>query len=315
MNAYTRINPDVPENDFDEVESESRKRGRVPFTSLYSFPWWLIGLLLLGVAVVVLITSDEDYTEIFLQLREGIGLTIYLALASYALALIIGLVTGMIRSVRPKPPERGVGIVKATWQILHMIVYNIVTFYIEIMRGLPTLVFLLVAGFIIVPAITDIINENIVVFLRDLLNNPEIPDLVWRGRDATTAIAGLSLVYGAFLSEIFRAGIQSVERGQIEAARSLGMTYYQVMRYIVIPQAVRRILPPLGNDFVAMIKDTSLVTILGTQEITQLARRWSGSTFLYLETYLVLCMIYLTMTITGSLAVQAMERYLRQHER
>jgi len=315
MNAYTRINPDVPENDFDEVESESRKRGRVPFTSLYSFPWWLIGLLLLGVAVVLLITSDEDYTEIFLQLREGIGLTIYLALASYALALIIGLVTGMIRSVRPKPPERGVGIVKATWQMLHMIVYNIITFYIEIMRGLPTLVFLLVAGFIIVPAITDLINENLVVFLRDVLNNPEIPDLVWRGRDATTAIAGLSLVYGAFLSEIFRAGIQSVERGQIEAARSVGMTYYQVMRYIVIPQAVRRILPPLGNDFVAMIKDTSLVTILGTQEITQLARRWSGSTFLYLETYLVLCMIYLTMTITGSLAVQAMERYLRQHER
>jgi len=87
------------------------------------------------------------------------------------------------------------------------------------------------------------------------------------------------------------------------------------MRFVVIPQAVRRVLPPLGNDFVAMIKDTSLVTILGVDEITQLARRWSGSTFLYLQTYLVLSLIYLTMTVLGSLLVQLLERHLRQSER
>lgn len=313
MDVPSHVDSDT--QDLDEIEAESQRRGNVPFTSIYSFPWWLLLIIILGIMVVVLIRRNQDYSDIFAQLREGIGLTIYLALASYALALLIGLITGMIRAVRPAPPERGMPFGKSLWRVIHLIVYNLITFYIEIMRGLPTLVFLLVAGFIIVPAIVGFINSNIVVFLREALNNPEIPDLVWRGRDAGTAIAGLALVYGAFLSEIFRAGIQSVERGQIEAARSLGMTYYQVMRFVVIPQAVRRILPPLGNDFVAMIKDTSLVTILGTQEITQLARRWSGSTFQYLETYLVLCMIYLTMTITGSLLVQLMERYLRQHER
>jgi len=313
MAASPRLDPEM--QNLDDIDAESRRRGNVPFTSIYSFPWWLLFLIILGIMVVVLISRNQDYTDIFNQLRAGIGLTIYLALASYALALVIGLLTGMIRSVRPKPPERGMPLGRSILRVVHLIVYNLITFYIEIMRGLPTLVFLLVAGFIIVPAIVGFINESIVVFLRDLFNNPDIPDLVWRGRDAGTAIAGLALVYGAFLSEIFRAGIQSVERGQVEAARSLGMTYAQVMRYVVIPQAVRRILPPLGNDFVAMIKDTSLVTILGTQEITQLARRWSGSTFQYLETYLVLCMIYLTMTISGSLLVQLMERYLRQHER
>jgi len=93
------------------------------------------------------------------------------------------------------------------------------------------------------------------------------------------------------------------------------MSYPLVLRYIIIPQAVRRMLPPLGNDFISLIKDTSLVTILGTNEITQLARKWSGSTFQYVETYAVLSLIYLTMTVTGSMLVQAMERRLKQDER
>jgi polar amino acid transport system permease protein len=133
--------------------------------------------------------------------------------------------------------------------------------------------------------------------------------LAWR--DAGTAIAGLSLVYGAFLSEVFRSGIQSIAKGQMEAAKSLGMSWFQAMRYIVVPQAIRRVLPELGNNFISMIKDTSLVTILGTDEITQIARKVSGSNFLYRETYAVLSLIYLTLTITGSLLVQWLERSLK----
>lgn len=204
------------------------------------------------------------------------------------------------------------------WQqinrMVHIVLYNFATMFVEFMRGIPPLVFLLISGFILVPALRNNINDGLVPWLREIMNNPDLPELVWRGRDNGTAIAGLSLIYSAFLSEVFRAGIQSVDKGQIEAAKSLGMSYFQVLRYIVIPQAVRRMLPPLGNDFISMIKDTSLVTVLGINEITQLARKWSGSTFMYLETYAVLSMIYLTLTITGSMLVQLMERHLNRNE-
>mgnify|MGYP005845794735 CR=1 FL=1 len=295
------------------VAAQDRVRIRVGF--LFTLPWWLFALAGLWIVTVILIALDEQYSQIFMQLKEGIGLTLYLAFAAYIIALGIGLFVGIVRANRPTPPPHGTGAVKIARHAFHALLYNSLTLYVEFMRGIPTLVFLLIAGFIIVPALRELINTQFVPVVRNLLNNPDIPELVWRGRDAGTAIAGLALVYGAFLSEIFRAGIQSVEKGQIEAARSLGMTYLQTMNLVVIPQAVRRVLPPLGNDFVAMIKDTSLVTILGVDEITQIARRWSGSTFLYLQTYLVLSLIYLTMTILGSLLVQLLERVLRQNER
>src|SRR5690606_30847412 len=106
----------------------------------------------------------------------------------------------------------------------------------------------------------------------------------------------------------FRAGIQSIEKGQIEAARSLGMNYLQTLSYVVLPQAIRRVLPPLGNDFVAMIKDSSLVAILGVNDLTQLAKVLSGASFRYLETYTTVALIYLSMTIVGSLLVRYIER-------
>jgi polar amino acid transport system permease protein len=121
-------------------------------------------------------------------------------------------------------------------------------------------------------------------------------------------VIALAFTYAAFLSETFRAGIQSIGKGQIEAARSLGMTYAQVMRYVVLPQAIRRVLPPLGNDMIAMIKDSSLVAILGVQDITQLAKLSSSSTFRYLETYLIAASIYLVLTVAGSMVVRFIER-------
>lgn len=304
------INPD---DDLNNVLEQSRRRGAAPFHNFYRAPWWLLCMILIGLSVVVLIMSDSTYKLIYDQLKEGIALTIFLAVVSYAIAIIIGLLTGVVRSNPPMAPNHGAPLWMIIRRILHTILYNVITFYVEFMRGIPTLVFLLITGFIIVPALRDLINTELLPLLRGLLNDPNIPDLVWRGRDPGTAIAGLSLVYGAFLSEVFRAGIQSVDKGQLEAARSLGMSYLQMMRYIVVPQALRIVLPPLGNDFVAMIKDTSLVTILGISEITQIARRWSGSSFLYLQTYLVLSFIYLVMTTSGSVLVQQMERRLNRN--
>ncbi|MCB9458658.1 MAG: amino acid ABC transporter permease [Anaerolineaceae bacterium] len=303
-----------PKNDFEEVDARTRQRLAGPFSRLYIAPWWLIIFIVLWIYLVYQISNSDEFSRIYEEISEGISLTLFLSITSYFFAIVFGLLLGVIRANRPKPPEHGMRLAQVIGRALQTVVYHITTMYVEFMRGIPPLVFLLISGFILVPALRDNINTGLVPWLREVMNNPEIPELVWRGRDNGTAIAGLSLIYAAFLSEVFRAGIQSVDKGQIEAAKSLGMSYFQVLRYIIIPQAVRRMLPPLGNDFISMIKDTSLVTVLGINEITQLARKWSGSTFQYVETYAVLSMIYLTLTITGSMLVQLMERHLRRNE-
>jgi polar amino acid transport system permease protein len=128
------------------------------------------------------------------------------------------------------------------------------------------------------------------------------------------AIIALAVTYGAYLAEIFRAGIQSIARGQMEAARSLGMSYGQAMRYVILPQAVRNVLPALGNDFVAMVKDSSLVSVLAVRDITQVSRLYAGSTFRFRESYVTLAVMYLTITVLLSLLVQLLERRLRAHD-
>ncbi len=126
------------------------------------------------------------------------------------------------------------------------------------------------------------------------------------------AIIALAVTYGAFLAEIFRAGIQSINKGQMEAARSLGMSYPQAMWYVILPQAVRNVLPALGNDFVAMVKDSSLVSVLAVRDITQLARLYAGRTFQYPEAYVTLAMLYLVMTLGLSLLLRLVERGFRK---
>jgi polar amino acid transport system permease protein len=122
------------------------------------------------------------------------------------------------------------------------------------------------------------------------------------------AIIALTIGYSAFISEIFRAGIQSIGRGQMEAARSLGMSSGQAMRYVILPQAIRNVLPPLGNDFIAMLKDSSLVSVLGVQDITQLGKVYSASTFRFFETYNVVAYLYLIMTVGLALVVRVIEK-------
>jgi ABC-type amino acid transport system permease subunit len=125
------------------------------------------------------------------------------------------------------------------------------------------------------------------------------------------AIIALTLAYSAFLAEIFRAGLQAVDRGQIEAAQALGLSGWQRFRHVVFPQAFRTILPPLGNDFVAMVKDSSLVSVLGVSDITQLGKVTAAGNFRYFETYNVVALLYLTMTITLSLVLRRLEARLK----
>ena len=127
-------------------------------------------------------------------------------------------------------------------------------------------------------------------------------DFTWR------AILALTVCYSAFIAEILRAGIQAVDKGQVEAAKAMGLSPWLAFRLIVAPQAIRSVLPPLGNDFVSMIKDSALVSALGVQDITQLGKVYSSGTFKFFETYNVVAFIYLVMTISLSLVVRLIEK-------
>lgn len=123
-----------------------------------------------------------------------------------------------------------------------------------------------------------------------------------------SAIIAMSINSSAYVAEIVRGGIQSIEKGQMEAARSLGMTYGQSMWYIVLPQAFRRILPALGNEFIALLKDSSLVSVITLEELTRKGQLIIGRTYKPFEIWIVVAILYLIMTLTMSQLVAYLER-------
>jgi polar amino acid transport system permease protein len=187
---------------------------------------------------------------------------------------------------------------------------------VEIVRGAPILVLLMYIAFVAVPLGVTAINSLGEWLQANLGFGAALTAFTVRNfPNEARVIVALAFAYGAFESEVFRAGIQSIEKGQMEAARALGMTYFQAMRYIILPQAVRRILPALGNDFIAMLKDSSLVSVLGVEDITQKAKLYAASTFLFFQTYSILAFIYLSMTILLSRGVRYLEARLSAYRR
>ncbi len=260
------------------------------------WPWWLLLAILIACYIIFLILTDEGMRKTFWFISgqtpeglrsgeilfKGITITLTVAVSAYACALVIGLTFGLMRSSD------------------HPIFYNIASFYVEIMRGIPMLVLLLYVSFALVGLVVTALNN-----VGIPLSSRDIPMEL-------RAIIALGLGYGAFSAEIFRAGIQSIENGQHEAAAALGMSYFQKMRLIVLPQAIRRILPALGNDFIAMVKDSSLVAILGVQDLTQLTRLYYSSNFLYLQSLTMLAFIYLLMVVLLTRGVRWMEGRLQR---
>jgi polar amino acid transport system permease protein len=159
------------------------------------------------------------------------------------------------------------------------------TGYVEFFRGTP----LLVQIFIIAFGIGHWIN---------------VPDFL-------AGVAALSINSGAYTSEIFRAGIQSISKGQMEAGRSLGLSYSQTMWYVIIPQAFRFCVPPLGNEFIALLKDSSLVSIIAITDLMRAGREITGRTVRPFETYTLVAFLYLAMTLPLTLLVRYMERRLK----
>ena len=128
--------------------------------------------------------------------------------------------------------------------------------------------------------------------------------------DILAAVIAMAVCYGAYLGEIFRAGILAIDKGQTEAARSLGFSRAQTMRYVILPQAMRIILPPVGNEFIMLLKDTSLVSILAVADLLRRGREFASETFLYFETYTVVALVYLIITLLLSKLVSRLEERL-----
>jgi His/Glu/Gln/Arg/opine family amino acid ABC transporter permease subunit len=205
---------------------------------------------------------------------EGARMTLLLSALGVLFGTLIGMLVGLLRSQTPQHPA-----LKA--------LYGVATFYVELMRGTPFLVQLY------------LVYYGAPLFFG--VNIPELP----------AGVAAISLNSGAYVSEIFRAGIQSVDKGQMEAGRSLGLSFWQTMRYIILPQAIKRSLPPLGNEFITLIKESSIVSVIGIQEMAFKGRIVGSSTYAPFEPLAVVAVVYLVMTwITGRL-VMALERRLK----
>jgi glutamine transport system permease protein len=135
-----------------------------------------------------------------------------------------------------------------------------------------------------------------------------VPLLIGDSNAIFAGVLGLSLNAAAYIAEIFRAGIQSIERGQMEASRSLGMNYYKSMRYVILPQAVRRMIPPLGNEFIVLIKESSILAIIAAPELMYWGRAMQGQYYRVWEPYLAVALIYLLLTLTVSTVLNYIER-------
>lgn len=259
-------------------------------------PWWLLIAAVLILLFAANAAQDDVYRRVWEQVRQGIWTTLWVTVVAYSIALVLGFIVALLRRSR------------------NAVVYQAVTLYVEVVRGIPTLV---LVYFIVLAATPELVrlgnelgawmvNNGVLTFVGEPLSALRTRDVSNVGR----AIAGLAISYSAFLSEVFRAGIESIAVGQHEAGTSLGMTRWQVMRYIVLPQAFRNVLPPLANDFIAMLKESSLVSIVGVNDITRQGSTFASANFVFFQSYNVVALTYLVMTLSLSIAVKGLETYL-----
>lgn len=267
---------------------------------LRSIPWWLVMIFTMALLTVAAVSTNPKYTSAFGYIKTGLSVTITTTLISFAISMVLGLAIGLGRLSK------------------NMLINNLCTFYVEVVRGIPMMVLIFFIALVLIPGVTTGLKSLAPFFqtvglsgLATSLQNSQGSSVAM----STRAVIALSITYAAFLAEIFRAGIQSIDPGQMEAARSQGMTYSQAMIYILLPQALRNVLPALGNDFISLLKDSSLVSILAVRDITQVARLYAGSTFDYNVTYTTLAVMYLSMTIVLSFIVKTLERKLNSNGR
>ena len=247
--------------------------------------WWLVAAVI-GIVVLLAGLQPDPYWRIIKFVSDGLLVTIGVTLVAFVLTLLLGLLTALGRLAKN-------GIIR--W---------LTTIYVEVARGIPLLVQLLFWYFAFPSIIQSIGRFLHIQALEHFLANP-----------FAMAIIGLTFCYAAYMSEIYRAGIQSIPKGQNEAARSLGMTHNQAMRYVILPQAIRVILPPVGNEFISLLKDSSLVSVVAVADMTRRGREFMAANFIPVQTWMMIALIYLIMTLISARVVAWIERKTQTEDR
>jgi polar amino acid transport system permease protein len=245
--------------------------------------WWLLVIAVVGMIVFLVTTSPDPYRRALVFFQDGILTSILVTVSSFILVVILGLIGGLGRLSKNK------------------VIKSFATLYVEVIRGIPLMVQIFYWYFAFPAVIQQLGKVLHFAPFENYLANP-----------VAMAILGITVCYTAYMSEIYRAGIQSIGKGQMEAARSLGMSQTQAMRYIILPQAIRVILPPMGNEFISLLKDSSLVSVVAVADLTRRGREFSSMTATPIETWSLVALIYLVMTILSARVVAWIEQKTKQ---
>ena len=239
---------------------------------------WLLVISVAILLLLLIVTNPDTFLSILVFVSDGLIITITVTIVSFILMLFVGLIGGLGRSSK------------------NPIIYGISSLYVEIVRGIPLLV-QLIWWYFAFPVVLQSVGELLgIAPLANFHANP-----------IAMAILGLTVCYGAYMSEIVRAGIQSIPVGQMEAARSIGMTHFQGLRFIIIPQAIRVILPPVGNELIALLKDSALVSVVAVADLTRRGREFMSSHFNPIEVWTLVALVYLLMTLFAARVVRWLE--------
>lgn len=231
-----------------------------------------------------ILINEGGYKDVI----EGLKNTMTIAVVGLVIGIVIGTLIATVR-VLPKYKR----IVRA--------LDSACKFYVGVFRGTPMVVQLLVFYYVLVPSITPILSD---IFMQNI----RVPSVI-------VAIIVFGLNSGAYISEIMRAGILSVDPGQLEGARSVGFSYGAAMIKVVIPQAIKNILPTLGNEFIALVKETSVVSFVGAMDLYLAFQRIGAGTYEYMIPYLAMAVVYIVIICLISLGIKIMERSLRKGDR
>ncbi len=216
-----------------------------------------------------------DYLTGIVTAAHGIGMTLYVTLLAILLGIVIGLVMALAR---------------LSSNLILKVIANV---YIEVVRGTPLFVQILILAYGVPYLVSQVSGGNVRFNWEPIV---------------IVGVLACGMNSGAYLAEIIRSGIQAVSQGQIEASRSLGLTGTQTMRYVVLPQAFRIILPAMGNEFVTLIKETSILSYIGIVEITREGMLWAARDFKSFPAYIGVAIVYMCLTIPLSRLVTYMEK-------
>lgn len=233
-----------------------------------------------------------EYMPLFIS---GASTTIKITIICVCIGVVLGILLGMGRLAHSRA--------QSTNQILKYAVRWPIAVYVSFFRGTPLFVQIFLMHFAVLPVFIHPLDGL-------LIDGAAAREIRSQFGALLAGICAISLNAGAYMSEVFRAGIQSLDKGQMESARSLGMTYWQAMRHIILPQAFRRMLPALGNNAIAILKDSSLVSAIGLAELAYAARTVAGASARYWEPYITISCMYWVMTLLLAYGIRRLEAHL-----